>query len=374
MCSNGMNGKVWVGVLGAGLAVCGLALYNRGHHVQANEPVAKAQPAVSHPAPAMPRLPAPHLSAHSPQIAPEPDTRLTNLLARLRKGEDLPKLTTEQAEAYLATNRHSAGSLLAAFHNTGDRQWLEEAKAKYTNDPSVAFTALAKSDSPEERRQWLDTFKRAAPDNALASYLSANEYLKAGRTDDAIRELEAAYSKPKLEDYGIQRVLDSEEAYRSAGYSDVEAKGVAMMSLELPQLAQLKQLTQSVLDVAASYRQAGDEPSAQAALQIGSNLGQRLYTGQNTLIQDLVGMAVERLALSKMDPASPYGTGGQTVQERMDELLQQRKAVRVLANSSEGLLESLPDSEVTSYFDRRIVLGEAPAMKWLVGKYGQQGP
>jgi hypothetical protein len=33
-----------------------------------------------------------------------------------------------------------------------------------------------KSDSAEERRQWLDTLKRVAPDNALADYLSANDY------------------------------------------------------------------------------------------------------------------------------------------------------------------------------------------------------
>ena len=236
----------------------------------------------------------------------------------------------------------------------------------------MALTALSKSDSPEERRQWLDALKRIAPDNALADYLSANDCLKAGRTDDAVRELEAAYSKPKLQDYWVERLQNAEEAYRSAGYSEAEAKGAAAMSLQLPQFAQLKQLVQSVLDLAASYRQAGDQASAQAALQIGSNLGQRLSTGQSTLIQDLVGMAVERLALSSMDPASSYGTGGQTVKERMDELLQQRKASTVLAHSSESLLENLPEQELVTYFERLKVFGEFPTVQWLLAKYGKQ--
>jgi hypothetical protein len=31
-----------------------------------------------------------------------------------------------------------------------------------------------------------------------------------------------------------------------------------------------------------------------------------------------------------MDPASPYGTGGQTVQNRIDDLLQQRQTIKAL--------------------------------------------
>ena len=52
---------------------------------------------------------------------------------------------------------------------------------KYPNDPQVAFEALfAKDLSPEQRRQWLSAFEQSAPDNPLANYLSARDYLKAG--------------------------------------------------------------------------------------------------------------------------------------------------------------------------------------------------
>ena len=371
MCRNALDGKVLVALLAVGVAVGGLAVFNHRHSAPSIMPAAKNPEFTEPPAPARPRLPAPRFSARSPQTEPEPDVRSTNLLARLLKGEEMPKLTSEQIESYLAANRRSAGSLLAAFQATGDKRLLQEAKEKYPNDASVALTALSKSDSPEERRQWLDALKRVAPDNALADYLSANDYLKAGRTDDAVRELEAAYSKPKIQDYWLENLQNAEEAYRSAGYSDAEAKAVAMMSLQLPQFAQIKELAQSVLDLAASYRQAGDQASAQAALQIGSSLGQRLSTGQSTLIQDLVGKAVERLALSALDPASPYGTGGQTVKERMDELFQQRKAATALEHSSESLLENLSEQDLVSYFERLKVFGEFPTMQWLVAKYGQ---
>jgi hypothetical protein len=318
------------------------------------------------------RLPAPHLAARSMQTQLEPDERSTNRLARWMSGEEMPKLTLEQVESYLTANQRSAETLLAAFQASGDKRWLQEAKEKYPNDPSVAFMALSRSDTSGERRQWLDTLKQVAPDNALADYLSANDDLKAGRTDDAVRELAAANSKTKLQDYWVERVQNAEEAYRSAGYSAAEAKAVALASLQLPQLAQFKQLAQGVMDLAGAYRQAGDEASAQAALQTGLNLGQRLTTGQSTAIQDLVGMAVERLALSTMDPDTPYGTGGQTVEDRIGDLLQQRKTIKALNQSVEGLLATLPEQDLVTFFDRQRVFGESPTLQWLVAKYGKQ--
>jgi predicted Zn-dependent protease len=146
------------------------------------------------------------------QTQPEPDERSTNRLARWMSGEEMPKLTLEQVESYLAANQRRAETLLAAFQASGDKRWLQEAKEKYPNDPSVAFMALSRSDTPDERRQWLDTLKRVAPDNALADYLSANDYLKAGRIDDAVRDLAAANSKLKLQDYWVERVQNAEEA------------------------------------------------------------------------------------------------------------------------------------------------------------------
>jgi len=44
------------------------------------------------------------------------------------------------------------------------------------------------------------------------------------------------------------------------------------MLVAAPQLAHLKRLGQDVAELATLYRQAGDEASAQAALQMGLNL------------------------------------------------------------------------------------------------------
>jgi RNA polymerase sigma factor (sigma-70 family) len=318
----------------------------------------------------LPRLPAP--SAQVPG-APVDDLQSTNLYARFK--DKSPKLTAEQAETYLKANGRSAASLLAAFRTTDDPGLLEEAKQKYPNDPQVAFEAAFKKEATaEERRQWLDTLKRTAPENALANYLSAQEYFKRGESDRAVEELVVASGKAQFQDYTQERMQDDEEAYLTSGYSVAEAKTVSSMQLLLPQLAEMKQLCLSTVELANSYRQAGDEVSAQSALQMAVNLGTRYGNDApgEPVINQLVGNAVQRIALSKMDPSSPFGSEGQTVQDQLDQLNKQNAAIRELSQKVESLLPMMSEQDWINYKDRWRVFGEDAAFRWVIGKYGQR--
>src|SRR4029079_2212544 len=152
----------------------------------------------------------------------------------------------------------------------------------------------------------------SVPQNGLADYLSAADHFKAGRTDQAVQDLIAAARTAQFHDYTLERVQDDEEAYRAASYSVAEAKMIPASQLLLPQLAQMKELSQNLNELAKSYRQAGDEPSAQAALQIAAGLGQRysIVSAGEPEISQLVGIVMERIALNGMDPNSAYGTDG----------------------------------------------------------------
>jgi DNA-directed RNA polymerase sigma subunit (sigma70/sigma32) len=129
-----------------------------------------------------------------------------------------PKLTAGQVESYLKENQRSAASLLAAYRTTDDQTLLDEAMRKFPNDPQVAFEAAFKKDaSPEEQRQWLHALKQSAPLNALADYLSAAHYFKAGQPDQAVQDLIAASGKPQFQDYTLERVQDDDSLNRMRG-------------------------------------------------------------------------------------------------------------------------------------------------------------
>jgi hypothetical protein len=286
------------------------------------------------------------------------------------------KLTAEQVESYLKANGRKASGLLAAYRTSNDAALLKEAMEKYPNDPQVAFEAIFdKGQSTQQRRQWLDAWKASAPDNALANYLSAREYLNSGQPELAVQELNAASTKPQFENYTLERWVDDEEAYRSAGYSDVEAKYLATTGLALPQLAPLKQLGQDLVDMAKAYRQSGDQTSAQAALAIAMDLGQRYLPASagDALVSQLVGLVIQRNALSAMDPSSPFGNDGQTVQSHLAIVEQQRTALKELGQQAGSLLEkTTSEQDWNNYLQRWMLFGDLHAAQWLVNRNGKR--
>jgi RNA polymerase sigma factor (sigma-70 family) len=318
-------------------------------------------------------LPAPAIKAAAPSsqsTAEELQSR--EMIARLVKGEKGPQLTAEQIENYLKQNRRSAASLVTAFRATGDEKFLQEALEKFPHDPQVNFAAVFDKDAPaEDRRKRLDAFKKAAPDNALANYASALAYFKAGQTDQAAQELTEAYGKKQFQDYSLAFIQNGQEAWMAAGYSAADAKTINGIELLLPHLAAVKELSQNIVTLAESYRQAGDQASANAALMIAADLGERFQGGPGqSVLSQLVGFAVQKNALSSLDPATPYGDSGESVQQHLDDLTKQRDAMKHVVQQTSALIENLSPQDWISYQDRWRSFGEQAALQWLAQKYG----
>jgi len=322
------------------------------------------------------RLPAPRVRAAALPTEPQP-AESQSIHLQLRKDDKAPKLTADQIEAYLKANQRNAVSLLAACRNTGDSALLREAMQKYPNDPQVAFAAALDKDlAPQEQRQWLDAFEKLAPDNALANYLSANNYFNSGQTDQAVQELLAAASKAQLQDYAVDDIQNVKEAYFAAGYSDTDAEAIALMQqsggLPNPNPMGLRQLADNMVNLANSYQQGGDMASAQATLQMVVNLGQEyLGLGEKTAVTQIIGQNIEHVGLAAMDASSPYGNTGQTVQDQIASIAQQRDALMQLGQEFRGVQQMMTAQDWVNYTDRVMVFGQQAANQWIVSKYGQ---
>jgi RNA polymerase sigma factor (sigma-70 family) len=296
----------------------------------------------------------------------------TNMYDRIINGK-VPKLTAAQLADFLKANHRDASSLLAAFRTTHDPALLREAMDKFPNDPQVGFEAAMSTDlTADERRQWMTKWEQTDPDNSLANYLSAANYMKNGQTDQAVQELIAASGKSGFTDYSVDRVEDDKQAYLGAGYNVTEAEMLATSQLMLPQLAQIKQLALGMADMSKSYQQAGDASSAQSALQMCVDLGERYATqvpGESTISQ-LVGIATEKIGLGAMDPNSPYGDTGETVQDELNQVMQQRAVIKARNDQVDPLLPLLTDNDWIIYKDLWMQSGETAAENWVIGKYG----
>jgi RNA polymerase sigma factor (sigma-70 family) len=375
--------SVIAATLGAGIYEVRVAANHRDLDSALKQPqvAAEPQPMSPNPVPAntsggralQARLAAPRTSrpvTNSSSAVPFRETQFYSFLTN-----QVPKLTLAQIEPYLQANGRSAASLLAGFRTTTNASLLTEAMEKYPTDPQVAFAAAIRLNAPaEERRKWVDAFKQSAPDNLLANYLSALDYLKTGQVEQGVQDLTAASRKTQFLDYTKDSIQADEQAYLAAGYPPGEAGMLANTFLAEPQLVAVKQLGGELIDLAASYGASGDESSRMSALQMAVDMGRRLSepSAGETLLRQALGISVERAALNALDPTSSYGTAGQTVQQRLDELVQQKQTIQGLAKQADALWRTLSDQDWVDYHSQLAASGEEMAIRWLVTNHGQR--
>jgi hypothetical protein len=169
----------------------------------------------------------------------------------------------------------------------------------------------------------------------------------------------------------LESLQSTEEAYRTAGYTEADAKTAASSELLLPHLAENKKLGQSIADLAGQYQQSGDPASAQSLVQAGMNLGQQVGApSEFPLINTLVGIAIQKIVLGSMDPGSSYLDTGSTVQQQLDALNQYRESLKGLAPQEEAILPRLTDADRANFYDRLRMFGYPATMRWVVEKYG----
>ena len=325
--------------------------------------------------PAFHRPPAPPAA----EAVEQPDDQLAQLLAL--------KLPRETIEEFLRLHQRSAQSLLAAFHAsgdagnpTGDLNYLKEAATNFPGDPHVQLAVLAHNAFPEARRQWLDAFKASSPENSLANYLSAQDYFKSGQPEAAMKELLEASSKPQFADFTMETYLDEKELYRADGKSPLESNQAAMAALAgdlLPELSTLKVLAQSMGDSQKLYANSGDSASAENLAQLNFSLANRLTGGDSgkLVISQLVGMALEAIALRNLEPNTSYDfLDGETPSQRTEELKQQKLSIRQLYESFQSILPNLTETEKENFEEREKSYGEIPAMRWVMEQRGTGTP
>jgi RNA polymerase sigma factor (sigma-70 family) len=287
---------------------------------------------------------------------------------------EAPKLSVGEIETYLQQNKRSVESLLAAFRVSGDKAYLREAATSFPNDPAVQFATIAFDVFPEQRRQWLEAFKGTSPDNAVAWYLSALDYFKTKQPDLALQELGEATRKDSFNAYASQASQAVEEMYDLAGRPPLEAKYASTCGVLKPHLSQLKSLGTEMMQLRQQYQDQGDTASANSLAYMGLVLGTRLGTGANnqSIIDQLVGIAIEKNVLGQLDATGSYEFLGRPVSEVVADLDRQKQSIRQATEFKQQLVPSLNATDLVNYLDREKLYGEPEATAWLHAKYGQR--
>ena len=289
----------------------------------------------------------------------------------------VPSVSREKAEAWLTKYNRNAMSLLATFRALKDTNYLNEAATNFPNDPHVELAVLAHVEFPADRRKWLDLFKASSPSNSLANYLSAQDYFKNGKPDDAVRELLVAAGKGQFQNYAVETLLNGEEFYSDSGLSARETASYAMAGMaeeNMSQLTDFRQISRAIGQSMKEKMAAGDTQSATDLARLGLDFSDKINSGDSGkfLINQMAGMAVERIILLQLEQNAAYDfLGGQTPAQVTEALKQQsaetRKLMADFAATQMQMLTS--ESETASYMQRMKIYGEIAAMQWLIQQH-----
>lgn len=308
-----------------------------------------------------------------------PSATPRSLVQRLLLDGDQAKLSRQQVEAYLAQERRSAHSLVAASRLLDDDKWLHEAAERFPNDPLVQL-AMLQTDLPLEARwDWIDALVAVEPDNALGHYAAAREHFVAGDFEAAIEELQVASACSIFDDHGNALVSEMAATYRSAGYDPVEAGFLARLTSPIVAGGVLRDIGNTIVrplrQQADLALQAGDQAGAESLLNHGMDLAFDLAAPSKdspapAMISELMGFAVERRMLADLDLESVVpGEVELSVGQRLLQIEQRTRDIKATSNDSIDLLLAATQADQRMYMQKLITDGEMEAFAWLQQKY-----
>jgi len=296
-----------------------------------------------------------------------PPKRTGVTIKELLEGK-VPKLNQLEVEAFLKNQGRSTINLLAASRLLKDLNYVREAAKADPKDPAVQLELTLRGETPEEKSAALAAFREAAPGNSLGDYLAAHQAFLTGDTGAAGAALIQSLDNPLFADYTQKIIAGSEQAFLDAGYDATSAFAAAMGAGDIYDLRArpMIDVSESLLSLQQEFIRSADFDAAEPTVIIGLTLGQRIQDQGPYLIDQLVGIRIERDFLQQLDPLTLAGPGGQTAGERLETLQTDLLEIGSLASAFPEKFDSADEATRSQYLAKIKSEGELAAMRWLV--------
>ena len=274
-------------------------------------------------------------------------------------------LETSQAEALVRQRGGTALSLLAMARLTGDTAWLRRAAEADPDDPKVRLALYHATEDPAERAAALAAYRAADPGNALGDYLTAWEAGQQGDTVGLASALVDASFAEGLRRNELAVVLEADAMLRASGMGDREAFEQAMGSMKASDAIALAGLGRNMGELQRLFVELGDWDEADFLLEQTLVLGGSLRQG-GMLLDNLVGVSIERQLLGALDPQTVIGWDGERASERLAALQEDwEKGVGMTSDEISEAMDRLDADGWAEYRRRLAEEGERAALRWL---------
>lgn len=219
--------------------------------------------------------------------------------------------------------------------------------------------------SAEERVAMNKRLLEADPENGLAAFIHASHLMKAGQPDAAIEMLRSATNRARMDDFGIETQLLTDEAYGAAGLSPSAAKVLSAYNITAPYLFDLRTFVGSLKGMEGAFTTGEASELQSLTASMGYRLADKSRSG--SLVGQMVGFYLQETTLAGLPDDAPSPYKGLTVAQARESILAERQKIRqeaVNLPDVEKILSADPEL-MGRYIDRARLTGELEAVKWL---------
>lgn len=296
---------------------------------------------------------------------------------RARPGDNRPRIAAEldrpitiaDLESWLASKEgdsHSLGeALVTAGLITNNPDLIRRGIETDPENGHLLFIgATLPAFSAEERVAMSKRLLEADPENGMAAFIHASHLMKAGQPDAAIEMLRSATNRTRMDDFGIETQLLTDEAYGAAGLSPITAKVLSTYKISASYLTDMRTLVRSLKGMEGTLTTGEASELHSLAASIGQRLANQSRSG--SLVGQLMGFSLEEATLAGLPDDAPSPYTGLTVAQARESILAEREAFRqetVNLPDVEKILSADPEL-MGRYIDRVRLTGELEAVKW----------
>ncbi|MGC4015458.1 MAG: hypothetical protein QM755_13220 [Luteolibacter sp.] len=290
------------------------------------------------------------------------------VIRQLMKGE-FPdsELTAEQIERFLNLHGRTGENLVVASRLSRENgsDYLREAAEKFPDHPIVQLELAFKASDPDEQRKALDHFRKLDPNNALGDILSAALAFQQGDPEQAQKDLGEMASHSRYDSFTKTLGLQTEAAYGSVGFSQVDARTLGTFGVAMPEMFLIVKIGSDGVKARQDLATGGDVEGGERLAAAVLSASQRLQSESRTVVSELVGLSMEQKLLKASDPDEGWPDGRTTTQALAD-LNDRQQTLRTLSSDSNRILLSLSDEEITRYLAKARESGEQRALEDLM--------
>jgi tetratricopeptide (TPR) repeat protein len=253
-------------------------------------------------------------------------------------------------------------------------KYLQEA-VRIHPESAVVLSALvealiAKGQFDETTMGHIAQLKQVDPANSLPDYYDARCRFEAGDIQGALQSLAEASLKDRFADNRMDLLMAQYDYFLNGGCSDSIAKGLAAFTLPLNHMAILRDAGRDAMEQARASIAAGQYEEALRIADSVSRTGSNLSSSGRFLIYDLVGMALQKMALNEQRRI--YEAWGNAFQiEQIDSQLasleDRLSLMKAMASSFGADFQNMTEEDIAKYVDGVIRNGEFSTLRDLPG-------